>query len=73
MQAEPRVGRGSGFNAPQRLEVKPTEQTEGTHLITSEGQGFQSCRLLTARLVARHRLATAFAVVYAESLWRGGR
>lgn len=73
MQADPRIGRGSGFNAPQRLEVKPTEQTEGTHLITSEGQGFQPCPLLTARLVARHRLATAFAVVYAECMRRGAR
>lgn len=73
MQRDPRIGRGSGFNAPQRLEVQPTEQTEGTRFITSEGQEFQPCRLLTARLSARYRLAIAFAVIYAEQMWRGGR
>lgn len=73
MQADPRSGAGGVVTAPRHQAERQAVTTAGPHLLTSEGQEFQPCRLLTARLSARYRLAIAFAVIYAEQMWRGGR
>jgi hypothetical protein len=65
--------KAEGVAAPSRQSIGLQQSTAGDRLVALEGPGFQSCRLLAARLVARHRLATGFAVVYAECMRRGGR
>lgn len=57
-----------GVAAPHRLNQNPQQATAGGDSVALEGRVFHPGSILVARLTARHRLAIAFAAIYAESM-----